>query len=163
MIRSIKPADINQIKDIYNYYVLNSIITFEEEPVSAEKMSNSLKTTIPDVPCIVFEENQKILGYAYAGVWKARSGYRYTAELSVYLIPDALNKGIGTLFYNELIDKLKKMNFHAIIGGITLPNDGSVALHEKFGFEKVAHYKETGFKFNQWIDVGYWELLINKK
>ncbi|BAX79424.1 phosphinothricin acetyltransferase [Labilibaculum antarcticum] len=74
---------------------------------------------------------------------------------------DATGKGIGTKLYQELIERLTKLDLHVAIGGISLPNDESIALHEKFGFEKVAHFKEVGYKFNKWVDVGYWELILN--
>ncbi len=99
-------------------------------------------------------------GYAYASEWKSRCAYRYSVETTVYLHPDARGKGIGTLLYQELIRKLSKLELHAAIGGIALPNDASVALHEKIGFKKAAHFKQVGYKFNKWVDVGYWELIL---
>jgi len=161
MIRSVKNEDISQIKEIYNFYILNSIINFDENPASYEEINTIINTVSSKFPWIVYEENKKILGYAYANSWKLRSGYLNTAETSVYLKPDELKKGIGTLLYSELINRLKKLDFHVLIGGIALPNEASIALHEKFDFEKVAHFKEVGYKFNQWIDVGYWQLTIN--
>jgi phosphinothricin acetyltransferase len=78
----------------------------------------------------------------------------------VYLAPEHGNRGIGSALYAELLAALRGSGLHAAIGGIALPNDASVALHEKFGFKKVAHFEQTGFKFNRWIDVGYWQLIL---
>lgn len=160
MVRSFKIEDVGSITEIYNYYILNSTITFEENPVSVEEMSKRVKSTVAEFPWLVYEKDQQIFGYAYANQWKPRSAYSHSVEITVYLKMGKSKKGVGTLLYSELIKRLTEMNYHALIGGIALPNDASIALHEKFGFEKVAHFKEVGFKFNKWIDVGYWELLI---
>jgi L-amino acid N-acyltransferase YncA len=161
MVRAIKIQDAFQIAEIYNYYILNSISTFEESPVSTEEMSQRIQTTITTLPWVVYEEDDQILGYAYASPWKARSAYLHSAEITVYLKHRETNKGLGKKLYSELIQRLKELNYRTIIGGIALPNDASIALHEKLRFEKVAHFKKVGFKFNRWIDVGYWQLLVD--
>jgi L-amino acid N-acyltransferase YncA len=102
------------------------------------------------------------MGYAYAQPWKGRSAYRYSVEVSVYLDHQITQQGIGSRLYGELFQILAERGFHAVIGGVTLPNPVSVRLHEKFGFEKVAHFKEVGYKFGKWIDVGYWEKIVNQ-
>lgn len=162
MIRTVKPEDAPEIREIYNQYVLNSTITFEETPVSIEAMAERIKSINSGLPWVVCENGQQILGYAYAARWKSRSAYMRSVESTVYLKQGESNKGVGYRLYSELIKRLTTLGFHAVIGGIALPNQASIALHEKLGFEKVAHFKEVGFKFNQWIDVGYWELIINK-
>lgn len=161
-IRSARLEDAHEIKEIYNYYILNSVATFEENPISVEEMKNRIQSTIVNFPWLVYEVDEKIMGYAYAKDWKLRAAYRQSVESSVYLNPEGLNKGVGSLLYNTLIKILVQKNMHIIIGGVSLPNDASIALHEKFGFKKVAHFKEVGFKFEKWVDVGYWQLTINK-
>jgi len=162
-IRPVKLEDAFEINEIYNYYILNSVATFEEKPVSVEEMKNRIRSTIVKFPWLVYEVDEKIIGYAYAKDWKLRAAYRQSVESSVYLKPDGLNKGVGSKLYNDLIKILVQQNMHVVIGGISLPNAASIALHEKFGFKKVAHFKEVGFKFKNWVDVGYWQLTINKK
>ncbi|HEV8248126.1 MAG TPA: GNAT family N-acetyltransferase, partial [Polyangiaceae bacterium] len=98
-----------------------------------------------------------IVGYAYATRWRTRPAYRFSTEITVYLDPECRRLGIGSRLYEELLAKLQARGVHAAMAGIALPNEASVALHEKFGFSKVAHFKEVGFKFNTWIDVGYWQ------
>ena len=159
MIRKVVLSDAQQITEIYNYYILNSIITLEETPVSVDTTKELIKSVITNLPWIVYEENRQVVGFAYANKWKSRSGYKHTVESTVYLKEEATGKGIGSLIYTTLIDQLISMKFHAIIGGISLPNEVSVALHERLGFEKIAHFKEVGFKFNKWVDVGYWQLI----
>ncbi|MDO9594037.1 MAG: N-acetyltransferase family protein [Lutibacter sp.] len=163
MIRTVTLEDAQEIAEIYNYYVLNSCVTFEEFEVSIEEMRGRIEATNSKFPWLVFEKDSEILGYAYATMWKPRSAYKHTVESTVYLKKAATKNGIGSLLYAGLIDQLTDLGFHAVIGGISLPNEASIALHEKFGFEKIAQFKEVGYKFKKWIDVGYWELLINKK
>ncbi|MCK5032519.1 MAG: N-acetyltransferase, partial [Calditrichia bacterium] len=133
-------------------------ITFEEELVTEEEIKGRLTST--SLPWIVFEENNKILGYAFASEWKSRCAYKYTVECSVYLDRNCKGKGIGKKLYSELLQQLKDLEYHTIIAGIALPNEASVKFHEKFGFEKVAHFKKVDYKFNNFIDVGYWQMIV---
>jgi phosphinothricin acetyltransferase len=161
MLRECTEHDARRIADIYNYYVKNTIITFEEEPVMPATMLQRILDIMAVYPWLVYEEDGDIVGYAYADRWKSRCAYRHAVETSIYLDMTNRGQGIGTCLYSALLDSLKALSVHSIIGGIALPNTASVALHEKFGFEKVAHFKEVGWKFNAWVDVGYWELLLD--
>ncbi len=162
MIRSVKDSDAEVISRIYNHYILETIITFEEAVVTAGDISERIKEVceVFSLPWLVLEENNQVVGYAYATKWKGRCAYRHSVETTVYLDPAAKSKGYGSQLYAALIAKLRERSIHAAIGGIALPNEQSVGLHEKFGFEKVAHFKEVGWKFKTWIDVGYWELIL---
>lgn len=161
MIRSATRADAESIARIYNHYVLNTTITFEEEAVSSEEMAGRItEVASSSLPWVVLEQDGQLAGYAYATKWKGRCAYRSSVESTVYLAPDLGGRGLGTKLYEVLLAQLKEKGFHAVIGGIALPNPSSIALHEKFGMTKVAHFKEVGFKFGQWIDVGYWEGLL---
>ncbi|MCL3781271.1 N-acetyltransferase family protein [Prolixibacteraceae bacterium JC049] len=162
MIREINKNDSKEVADIYNYYIKNTSITFEENVVTENEMIERIKSRNSNLPWIVYEKDNEILGYAYATEWKSRCAYKFSVESSVYLKHDRQGKGLGTKLYQELLNRIKNSNIHVVIGGIALPNDSSIALHEKLGFEKVAQFKEVGFKFEKWIDVGYWELIINK-
>lgn len=157
MIRFVELKDTEAICNIYNYYVENTIITFEEEQVAIQEMEKRIVDISSNYPYFVYEEDDEILGYAYASTWKARSAYRYSVELSVYLNKDKKGFGIGKKLYTHLLDELKTRGIHRAMGCITLPNEKSVDLHEKLGFKKVAEFHEVGYKFDQWIDVGYWE------
>lgn len=160
MVRSATKEDALQINDIYNYYILNTSSTFEKTPNEVEELEARVKKTQAKYPWLVLEEEGIIKGYAYATDWKPRGAYRHSVESTVYLKNGESGNGYGTLLYQELLSQLQTQNVHAVIGGIALPNEGSIALHEKFGFKKVAHFKEVGFKFNQWVDVAYWQLLL---
>lgn len=158
MIRNADIADASAIADIYNYYVTHTTATFEEVPVSADDIAARMTDIkASSLPWIVFEQDGAVLGYAYATKWKARSAYRYSVESTVYLANSALSKGYGTALYSTLFHKLKETGINTVIGGITLPNPSSIALHEKMGMLKVAHFEKVGFKFSQWLDVGYWQ------
>jgi len=160
MVRNVQNSDAAAICNIYNYYIENTIITFEEELVSESEMKSRIQSS--KLPWLVFEENEKILGYAFASEWKSRCAYKYSVECSVYLDINYKGKRIGTQFYKELLQQLNELNYNTVIAGIALPNDTSIKFHEKFGFEKVAHFKEVGYKFNKFIDVGYWQLDLKK-
>jgi phosphinothricin acetyltransferase len=161
MIRSATKDDANAIARIYNHYILNSVITFEEEAVSPTEMAGRIgKVQGAGLPYLVEERDGAVIGYAYAGRWHERSAYRYSVETTIYLDADHVGKRIGSTLYVALLAQLKERGLHVAIGGIALPNAGSVALHEKLGFRKVAHYAEVGFKFDRWIDVGYWQYAI---
>lgn len=160
-IRSAEPEDAGLLADIYNHYVLNSVATFEEAPVSRLLMTARVNEVLASaLPWIVAEKDGALVGYAYARRWKERSAYRFAVESTVYLAQHALGQGIGRLMYRELLTVLRRDGFHTVIGGIALPNDASVALHESLGFRKVAHFQEQGFKFDRWIDVAYWQLML---
>lgn len=161
MIRQANSADAEDIAHIYNHYVRETIVTFEEQAVSIAEMAKRLADTVANsLPWLVAEQDGTIVGYARASKWKPRSAYRFSVETTIYLAPDCLGQGVGTSLYQFLIDDLKKLGLHTAIGGIALPNAGSVALHEKLGFRKVAHFDEVGFKFGKWIDVAYWQLSL---
>jgi phosphinothricin acetyltransferase len=161
LVRTALAGDAEQIAAIYNHYVKTSIITFEEAEVAAPEMANRIfQIQSTPLPWLAAQKGSRIVGYAYAGRWKARSAYRFSTEVTVYVHPGSGGTGVGSELYSQLLPALKSHGVHAVIGGIALPNDASIRLHEKFGFRKVAHFKEVGFKFNHWIDVAYWQLTL---
>jgi phosphinothricin acetyltransferase len=151
-------ADAAAICSIYNRYVLESTITFEEEAVSVETMQGRIAEVTAKYPWLVCELEGTVVGYAYATAWRARVAYRYSVESTIYLDGAYCGRGLGIPLYADLITRLREGGFHRVMGGIALPNAASVALHERLGFKKVAHFTEVGWKFGKWIDVGYWEL-----
>ena len=161
MIRHATPSDAEAIRGIYNHYVLHTTVSFEEEAVAPEEMARRVEAVAAaQLPWLVLEEEGRLVGYACATPWKTRSGYRYSVESSVYLEPPALGKGHGSRLYSELLAELRSRSLRTVIGGIALPNEGSVRLHEKLGFRKVAHFQSVGWKLGRWVDVGYWQLML---
>lgn len=159
-VRDARPADAAAIAAIYNHYIEHTVVTFEEVPVSADEMAGRVAATAESFFWLVAEVGGEVTGYAYAAPWHKRAAYRHSVETSVYLAHDRFGQGLGTLLYRELIDRLSGRDVHVAIGGVTLPNGASVALHEKFGYTKVAHYHEVGRKFGRWLDVGYWQITL---
>ena len=160
MLRQCTPSDAAQICEIYNHYVRETVITFEEVPVSEAEMAKRIGDITPRLPWLVWETDGAIVGYAYAGPWKARAAYRNSVESSIYLAPQATGRGLGSRLYTALIADLRQRGLHCVIGGAALPNPASVSLHEKLGFEKVAEFRQVGFKFGRWVDVAYWQLML---
>lgn len=160
-IRPVRAEDAEAIAALYAHYVLNTSISFEEEAVSARQMAERInEVTTASLPWLVAEQSGQVVGYAYATKWKARSAYRFTVESTVYLDPNVVGQGLGSMLYEALFASLRTRGVHSVIAGIALPNPASIALHEHFGFRKVAHFKEVGFKFKQWLDVGYWQAVF---
>lgn len=160
-IRAAMASDAENIARIYNYYVRNTVITFEEEPVSAATMVARLADIQnAALPWLVAELDGAVVGYAYAGRWKVRSAYRYSVETTIYLEHGREGRGIGMQLYSELLSALRSRGVHAAIGGAALPNDASAALHENLGFERVATFRQVGFKHDRWVDVAYWQILL---
>jgi len=158
IIREADPSDASVIASIYNHYVADTIVTFDEQPITVAAMARRVEEVqAASLPWLVAEQDNRVVGYAYAAPWKRRAAYRFSVEITVYLDPNHLGRRLGTRLYKELFAILRNSRAHAVIGGIALPNDASVALHEKFGMHKVAVFEEVGFKFNRWIDVGYWQ------
>jgi len=160
-IRLARAGDAPSIAGIYNHYVRNSVITFEEADVSDSDMAARISTVLSaGMPWLVAVEGDDIRGFAYAGEWKGRCAYRYSVEITVYLAHDAVGGGLGSRLYRELFSRLEDSPVHVAVAAIALPNPQSVSLHEKFGMQKVAHFPEVGFKFGRWIDVGYWQVIL---
>ncbi|MEL7536216.1 MAG: N-acetyltransferase family protein [Pseudomonadota bacterium] len=162
VVRPVKLADVKAIAAIYNHYIETSFATFETKPVSIRAMTARIREVRDiNLPWLVADRSGDIAGYAYATKWKERSAYRFSVESTVYLAPSATGGGVGTHLYAALLDELRALPVNAVLGGITLPNPASVALHEKLGMQKVAHLKKVGYKFDQWVDVGYWQICLD--
>jgi phosphinothricin acetyltransferase len=160
-IRAATVADADAVAAIYNHYVAQTIVTFEEEAISVSEMALRIRNiAAASLPWLVAEREGEVVGYAYARPWRERRAYRFSAEITVYVVPSSTGRGVGSRLYERLLPLAQNRGIHAVVGVIALPNDASVALHEKFGLSKVAHLKEVGFKFERWIDVGYWERIL---
>ena len=160
-VRSASAADSVAIASIYNHFVRNTVVTFEEVPVSADVMAQRIATIQTDsLPWLVAMVDGAVAGYACAQRWKARSAYRFAVETTIYLESGREGGGIGTKLYSALLSFLREQGMHVAIGGAALPNDASIALHQKLGFERVATFRQVGFKHGRWVDVAYWQLLL---
>jgi L-amino acid N-acyltransferase YncA len=159
-MRKVLEADAPAICAIYNPYVAGTTITFEQEPVSVDDMRERIRVNTASFPWLVAEYDGTLVGYAYATRWRNRAAYDQTVETTAYVRQDLHRSGAGLPLYVALLDALRRQAVHAAVGCIALPNAASVAFHEKCGFRKVAHFPEVGRKFGQWVDVGFWQLLL---
>jgi len=163
IIRNATANDAHAICNIYNYYVLNTAITFETTAVSVEEMQRRIQEVLNNrLPYFIAEIDHNVLGYCYLHRWNNRCAYSSTKEVSIYLDKDVRRQGIGEQLFGHL---LKNINLydqtHVLISGICIPNEASVHLHEKFGFKQISHMREIGRKFDEWHDVGHWELILS--
>lgn len=160
-IRTAGADDAAAVAAIYNHYVAATCVTFETTPVDAHEMTGRIAEVLDaGLPWLVADAAAGVAGFAYASKWKGRRAYRFSVESTVYLDKDRTGRGIGRSLYSRLLEDIRVCRMHAVIGGIALPNAASVALHERLGFSKVAHFEQVGFKQDRWIDVGYWQLLL---
>jgi L-amino acid N-acyltransferase YncA len=158
-IRRATVEDAEAIARIYAPYVTDTAISFETEAVSAAQIAERVQSFDVLYPWFVAEDGagDTVVGYAYATQFRTRPAYRFAAETSIYLEPSAQGRGVGTLLYRALLDKLFGQGFIQAIAGITLPNEASVRLHERVGFKLVGVYKDIGYKLGRWHDVGRYQ------
>lgn len=161
IIRLAVPADAEQVLAIYKPYIENTSFTFETEIPTIEAFAQRISTYLQNYPWLVCEINGKIAGYAYAARHRERTAYQWSVESSVYIHDDYMRVGTAGALYTALIEILKKQGFRNVYAVINLPNDRSVAFHEKFGFRYFATYEQVGYKLRKWKNVGWWRLIIN--
>lgn len=158
----IRPAtgdDAQVLADIYNHYILHSHATFDLEPHTVEQRREWLShySRSGRHRALVAVEADTLAGFATSSPWRPRPAYATSIETSVYLGPDATGRGIGTALYTALFEALAGEDIHRAYAGIALPNDPSVALHERFDFRRAGLFTEQGFKFGRWVDVAWYE------
>ncbi len=155
-VRVATEADAAAIQAIYAPIVRETAISFEETPPTVEEMARRMHVTLATHPYLVFDEGHGVRGYAYASPHNERAAYRWSTNVTVYVAADARREGVGQALYKSLLHTLERQRLHAAFAGITLPNAGSVGLHEAMGFVHLGAYAEVGFKLGRWHDVGYW-------
>ncbi|HZS53889.1 MAG TPA: GNAT family N-acetyltransferase [Bryobacteraceae bacterium] len=155
VVRDSTAGDMPTIQQIYSFYVVNSLATFEESPPSADELLRSRDVILAaGLPHLVATVNHKVAGYAYASSYRLRPAYRYTVEDSVYVLPGLQSKGIGTALLSSLIARCELGAWRQMIAVIgDSANAGSVALHRRLGFEQMGILKAVGFKLGQWVDT----------
>ena len=167
MLMRIRPAkfdDLPAILAISNWAAINTAANFAIEQETLESWRQEWRETHELYPYLVaVDHRDTIVGFAKASPWKGRCAYAYSAEVTVFVHRDHHGHGIGKALYGSLIPTLKAQGYHTLLAGITQPNEASVRLHESFGFHRVALFERVGWKFDQWHDVGYWELLLQEE
>lgn len=166
-IRAATPADAAAIAAIYAPYVLSGTVSFETEAPDTRAMRTRMAASDGLYPWLVATagggdgSEDAVLAYAYASKFRDRPAYRYVVETSIYVATATTGNGVGRLLYEALVDTLRAQGFTQAIGVISLPNDGSITLHEQVGFHRAGVYREIGFKQGRWIDVGFWQCELN--
>ena len=157
-IRMATLEDAPAILAIYEPYIRNTSITFEYDLVPTEVFQKRMDTVMQHFPWLVYESDGRIIGYAYCSRFKERAAFDWDCECSVYIAETEHRRGIASKLYQILFDLVQKQGYYTIYALITNSHSSSVAFHTKFGFEKVAVYEKTGYKFDQW-----WDLLVMQK
>lgn len=161
MIRNATPADAAAIADLYAHYVDETVITFELDPVSAAEIARRIAAVQDaDLPWLVTEEGGEVVGFAYAAPYRPRAAYLHSVELTIYLLRGVEGRGLGGALFRELLARLRQLPVHLALSLIALPNDASVAMHERLGFTFAGTFTEVGRKFDRWVDVGHWQLVL---
>ena len=158
-IRSADPArDAAACAEIYAPYVRDTAISFEDRPPDARRLAERIERFQATHQWLVAEDEGEIVAYAYGCPHRERAAYRWAADVSVYVSPEHQRRGFGRALYGELLALLHGQGLYVACAGVTLPNEGSVALHESLGFRPVGVYRRIGFKLGSWWDVGWWQL-----
>ncbi|MDQ0574770.1 GNAT family N-acetyltransferase [Agromyces albus] len=153
-LRAARPSDLPAVREIYNYYVANSTVTFDEDAMTLKEWKSKFAYLSKlGMPFVVAESpSGQLLGYALVSPWKQKRAYRYTVENSIYLGPAAAGKGLGRALLAELIERSKAAGLKEIIAVIADQGaEASIALHEKFGFVEIGRMGRVGFKFERWL------------
>lgn len=162
-VRDATIDDAPRIATIYDHYVRETIITFEIDPVPVEVMGARIaRVQDSGMPWLVIEADAVVQGFAYAAPFRDRAAYAHTVETTVYLAHDAVGAGYGGTVYRALLERLTGTRLHTAVSVIALPNEASVALHERLGFTHAGTLADVGRKFDRWIDVGYWQLSLEE-
>lgn len=160
LLRDAKEFDLPSILEIYNESVVSSTATFEENTQTIDSRREWFRSHGYRYPLVVAVSNGRVIGFCSLSQFQKNSGYKNTAELSVYVQKNSRRQGVATMLMKEILDRAKALGVHAIISSISSDNLPSIRLHEIFGFEKVAHLKEVGYKFSKWHDTCYYELML---
>jgi phosphinothricin acetyltransferase len=157
LVRPFQPGDVPTANCIVNHYIRETHIHFASEPARDEQFLGDWRASQPRYPWLTATLDGRFAGYAKGGPWRAREAYRSTVETAVYIDPACHRRGVGLAVMTALLDELSRREFRTAIAGVALPNDASIALHEKLGFASVGTFHGVGVKFGRSWDVGFWQ------
>lgn len=161
-IRLAQCEDAKRLLEIYAPYVLNTAITFEYEVPSIEEFKSRIINTLTRYPYLVAKVDDKIVGYAYTSSFKNRVAYDWAVETSIYVDRDYRGLGIGKILYHELEKISKKQNILNMNACIAIPDEGSVAFHQRMGYCQIAHFHQCGYKLDKWYDMIWMEKMLGQ-
>lgn len=162
VIRSVELSDAAAISRIYAPFVSDEATSFEIVPPDTDVIAGRIREALPRYPWLVFEGDGEVRGYAYGSSHRSRPAYQWSAEVSVYLDPQARRRGVGRALYSALLEILRRQGYANAYAGITLPNPASVGLHAAVGFSSIGVFSRIGYKFGQWHDVEWMQLRLHE-
>jgi L-amino acid N-acyltransferase YncA len=162
MLRLIQLSDAAAVLEIYAHYVKNTYVTFDYEVPALEEFKHKIETITEKYPWLVYEENTKILGYAYGSTHRAKIAYQWSPEATIYLNKDYSGRGIGRLLYSTLFTLLRSQGFYNVFAGISMPNPQSELFHKSLGFTELGIFKNIGYKSGAWHDTLWLQLELKK-
>jgi phosphinothricin acetyltransferase len=163
VIRFAEPDDAAGIVAIYGPYCDGSVVSFELAAPTIEQMRERIERIMKQFPWLVCEIDGEVAGYVYACPHRERAAYRWAVDVAVYIAPQHQRRRVGQALYAVLFQILREQGYFKAYAGVTLPNAGSVGLHEAVGFRPLAIYRGVGHKFGKWLDVGWWELDLQQQ
>ncbi len=161
LIRDFGPGDVEPACALTNHFIEHTAVHFGLRPHTPREFEEMWRAGRATHPWLAAEIDRAFAGYAKAGTWRTREAYARTAEVGVYIDPSFHRRGVGRALYGELLRRLQEAGFHTAVGGVTLPNEGSVRLHESMGFRYVGTFREAGWKFDAWHDTGWWQVMLD--
>ena len=160
IIRLAEKRDVPGILEIYSPFILNTTVTFEESVPDEVSFWERIQGIMAELPYLVCEIDGRIAGYAYASGYRGRASYRWTKEVSVYIHPDFYRRRVGEALYTSMNEMVRYQGIADLLAIITMPNESSVAFHEHCGYRKCGEFTNVGYKMNQWLNVGWFELFL---
>ena len=156
-IRPASESDAAELLDIYRPFVESTAVSFEFEPPTVTEFAGRIAKSIADWQWLVAEQDERCIGYAYGSAHRERAAYRWSVEVTAYVHPGHLRRGVGRMLYTQLFDDLALRGYRNAYAGIALPNEASIALHRRAGFEFIGVFKAVGRKFDRWHDVAWYQ------
>ncbi len=160
LVRTFEARDVAPACRLTNHFIERTAVHFGATPQTDEEFEGMWRAGTEKYPWLAAEVGGVFAGYAKAGLWRARDAYALTAEVTVYVDFAFHRRGVGRALYAELLPRLKAAGYHTAVGGVTLPNEPSIRLHEAMGFTHVGTFREVGWKFDQWHDTGWWQRML---
>lgn len=161
LVRDFTDRDVAPACALSNHYIQNTAIHFGLHPYTVEEFRSMWTDGKAKYPWLAAEIDGRFAGFAKGGRWRDREAYQFTVEVGLYVDQSCHRRGVGRALYSELFKRLKAAKFHTVVAGVTLPNEGSVRLHESMGFQNVGVFREVGRKFDAWHDTGWWQLMLD--
>jgi len=163
IIRNATPKDLPALLEIINHAILNTTAIYDYEPREYDQQKTWLDQMFNDgMPVVVAEVDGEVIGYGSYNIFRPKIGYKFSVEHSIYLNEKSRGMGVGSRILESLIQRARESGIHTMIAGIDAANRGSIEFHKKYGFVEKGYLKEVGYKFDQWLDLVFMQLLLDE-